>query len=73
MTNLGSSSALGSATGLVTNRLPYNTIGKNSIVTGLRGSYTFSGKLVIDGQQMTSPMPWIIRWDYDSTDPKKMA
>ena len=67
MMNLGDPSALSSATGLVTNRLSHDNIGANTMVTGLRGSYTFSKKLVIDGQQMTSPMPWIIRWDYDPT------
>ncbi|KAL8823721.1 MAG: hypothetical protein Q9191_005605 [Dirinaria sp. TL-2023a] len=53
------------ATGIVTNRLAHGGIQKHSMVTGLKGVYEFSGKLIIDGQQMKSPMPWIIRWDYD--------
>lgn len=55
-----------SATGIVTNRLAHDGINKHSIVTGLKGSVSFFGKLVIGGQQMSSPMPWIIRWDYDN-------
>lgn len=63
--NLQKSGIVSSATGIVTNRLAHDGIKKHTIVTGLKGTANFFGKIIIDGQQMSSPMAWIIRWDYD--------
>lgn len=56
---------VGSATGVVTNRLAHDGINKHSLVVGLKGTANFFGKIKIDGQIMSSPMPWIVRWDFD--------
>ncbi|MCJ1372515.1 hypothetical protein MMC20_003740 [Loxospora ochrophaea] len=64
--NLGSPSALDSATGIVTNRLPRAQ--QNAYVTGLRGTLTAPrGGINIGGQVLKGDVPWIIRWDYDPT------
>lgn len=63
--NLQKTGIVSSATGIVTNRLAHDGINKHTLVTGLKGTANFFGKIIIDGQQMSSPMQWIVRWDYD--------
>lgn len=79
LNNLGTSDALDSATGLITNRIGDKVLDKNGKLIDLGTAHTFVSGLVgkltipqgqslnVGGTKFTGDMQWTIRWDYDDT------